>query len=794
MLRKPRATDVHFFLTPGENDGDSRGVQHNCSSGRTSASSVRGASKIVNKQSRSRARTQAAAVATHSNSAPKRWLFSGATLLGVFLYTLWFFCAPSAPVFRRQIWAFLVVPEDLIPLWYGMDMSRIGVLGRLPVLAIALFVHVWSVLLGALALRPLRLREQLTALERYLFYAGAGLNLLATLTLLLGLAGQLRHRGLFGGLATVTALGFIALRIREKKAGSQATQDLSEETPRSALRDEALPSAVRPIAKRRDWLWCVVAAPFALSILLGSLLPSWQFDVREYHLQVPKEWFLAGRVTFLPHNIYGNMPLAAEMPSIVCMLFTPGSDAWWYGALSGKVLLGSYAYLGALGLYAAGRRFVSLQAGAAAAVLYLSLPWIAHVSMAGLIEGAVAFYALLAAYALALARIPQQSEGSGALRWILLSGISAGSAAACKYPAVVFVVLPLLFGVAYLRWSIPRRKVVVAFLMGAAATAGPWYLKNLALTGNPTYPLLYSVFDGASWTQAKDTQWSRAHGVPHDAAGHSYRLSQLLDSAALLLWRSDFLSPLAWPLAAIGAWRLRRRRLVQACLLGLVFWFFAWWALTHRLDRFFVPAFVFVCGLAGIGWAEPSSRGWRIGLGALMLGGLVFCWLVLNSRYLGDNRYFVSYAQLRDDAPHPAEPEYHRSHLAIRYLNERVQPGYRALLVGEAKAFDLNVPVLYNTCFDDCQLETLLAGRSRDERLAALRAARVSHVFVFWYELDRHRDTEGYGYSDFPTRELVRQELVQEQGLLRKVELDLEPENGELFEVVGWESWQTDSP
>jgi hypothetical protein len=84
----------------------------------------------------------------------------------------------------------------------------------------------------------------------------------------------------------------------------------------------------------------------------------------------------------------------------------------------------------------------------------------------------------------------------------------------------------------------------------------------------------------------------------------------------------------------------------------------------------------------------------------------------------------------------------------------------------------------------------LLKDRTRDERLAALRNQRVSHILVSWRELDRYREPGNYGFSDFTTRELVRGELVDQQQLLRRVELDIDPENSEVFEVIGWREWE----
>ena len=54
-------------------------------------------------------------------------------------------------------------------------------------------------------------------------------------------------------------------------------------------------------------------------MLLGSMLPAIDFDVLEYHLQGPKEYYQAGRIAFLPHNVYTNMPFDVEMLHLLGM-------------------------------------------------------------------------------------------------------------------------------------------------------------------------------------------------------------------------------------------------------------------------------------------------------------------------------------------------------------------------------------------------------------------------------------------------------------------------------------------
>ena len=174
-------------------------------------------------------------------------------------------------------------------------------------------------------------------------------------------------------------------------------------------------------------------------------------------------------------------------------------------------------------------------------------------------------------------------------------------------------------------------------------------------------------------------------------------------------------------------------------------------------------------------------------MGVWVWGGF-FNLLFVASRFPGDNRFLTSYESLRRDEPTDGSFSVERVHRAHKYLNAIVQPGYAVMAVGEAQVFDLRMPVIYNTCFDDCVFETMLRDRAGTERVHVLRARRISHVFISWHELDRYRSPGNYGYSDYVTPELVRSEFVA-QGILREIPLGLDPGNSQLFEVVGWQTW-----
>ena len=163
-------------------------------------------------------------------------------------------------------------------------------------------------------------------------------------------------------------------------------------------------------------------------------------------------------------------------------------------------------------------------------MIYTSIPWVVHESMAGLIECAVAFYGLAATMALAhwfqIGRLVGfQSDWRWQIAWPSVGGFLAGATAACKYPGVVFVAIPLFAWMAFMSARKRAWKPVIAFAIAAGCGCGLWYAKNWALTGNPTYPLLYSVFGGESRTVENDQQWRTAHQVPRDYFGRSTRLA-----------------------------------------------------------------------------------------------------------------------------------------------------------------------------------------------------------------------------------------------------------------------------
>ncbi|MCE5266962.1 MAG: hypothetical protein LLG00_03660 [Planctomycetaceae bacterium] len=715
-------------------------------------------------------------------------LRAAAVLVGLAVYLAAFYATPLS-VFGRRIDLLRLLalrPDDwLLPSWFGSPL-QFTFSDRLPILLIAGVILIWALLLGWLLLAAIRAWEpspsptgnvgdatRLTRLETFVFSMAAGLATLSTWVLLLGLLGRLNRSLVFAIPAAVTlaAVGYVARKRRMLTAPGRACESNPGDEPYGLL--------------SARWLW--LALPFVVAILLAAMLPPFDFDVCEYHLQAPKEFYQQGRISFLPHNVYANMPLGTEMLSLLAMVV---SGDWWYGALAGKMVIAAFTPLCALGLFCAGRRFHSTSAGVAAALLYISTPWFAstsiipsdvNVASSGLVEGPLACYLFLAAFSVLLWNKTRtgidchvatrratgvSSSASPSRGLLLLAGYLAGAAVAVKYPAVLLVLLPSAIwvflhnsreltapgeqrkGVAVRERLAPRcfprhfrfwlrTKRLSVFLLAAALACGLWFGKNWALTGNPTYPLLYGAFDGKTWSAEKNARWNHVHR-PHDFSAAT--LSKDLGRVTLT---SPWLSPLVVPFAILAffGWRGLSKpasKLRWQLLAYVAFVIAVWWLFTHRIDRFWIPVLPVLTLLAGFGTCWTAQRWWRWSLRGLLLAALVANFLVSTAG--PGNAWFLPLAKLRTDPDWVPDPWH-------RYFNAHADKA--VLAVGDAAVFDLKPPVLYSTCFDDCLFEQLVKNQTPAEVRAALAARRVVFVYVNWREIARYRSPGNYGFTDF---------------------------------------------
>ena len=467
-------------------------------------------------------------------------------------------------------------------------------------------------------------------------------------------------------------------------------------------------------------------------MFLGSMLPTIDFDVLEYHLQGPKEYFQNGRIAYLPHNVYTNMPFGVEMLQLLGMEVF---GDWWWGALAGQLLVAAFAPAAAVLIASTAGSLGSTRAAWIAAIVYLSTPWIYRLAVIGYVEGPLCFYH--AALVWGVFRLGSDSSISRTPLWGLL-GLLAGGAMACKYPGLISAVLP--FSLLALIAAIRHRSasILVAFVVGWAVVMGPWLAKNVVDTGDPVYPLGYQVFHGRDWDDAMQRKWQSAHGPK------PISMAAFWESVVDVAGRSDWQSPLYLALAPLALLRPGSRRLALALWIYVAYLFLTWWLLTHRLDRFWLPLLPAMAVLAGLGGDWIRCRGWSIVLGLILAVSLLTNFTYISTDLAGLSDWTGDLVHLRRHIPK-------RLNAPLAAIDSELLDDAKVLLVGQAAVFHFDHRILYNTVFNKEIIETLATGKDPEELRRTLRGLGLTHIYVDWFEIQRHRKPGGYGFTDFVT-------------------------------------------
>lgn len=733
---------------------------------------------------------------SESDTPQPRWKV-GAAIVWLFIFAFVFFQIdlPNSTTYlinRTDVW--LELPDLLL---YSVIQHPDALPGgwsyfpqRLPILIIAgwMLTGVWG--LGHLLLRTVGLRSHLRPLEQTVFAFGLGYSGVSLMVLGAGLLAQKIPGALSGPIPGLilcaSALGEFAARMTSRRSDRQRSES---ETPagRGSARNrtgsgfnwsqlsEILLRGQIPFGVLARAVTGLVIALFLTAMALGAMLPSTDFDVKEYHLQGPKEWFLNGAIERLPHNVYTSFPFLTEMFHLLGMEL---SGDWFLGALAGKLVLMTFAPLTGLAVFAAADRLFHRRAAWAALLIHLSTPWTYRISIIAYAEGGLTFFLMattLAVIVYSCSRWAMESDsgvtGVPTGRLELLIGLLAGSAMACKYPGLLSVVLPAAFVLLLVEWKsnrttplLPRvTRAVFIFGIGCALTIGPWLIKNLYETGNPVYPLMNSLFDGIDWTSTLEANWKRAHGPPH------YQPFDLLVKFYDVTLKSDWLSPLMFSLAPLAFLTKWDRRFIAGLWLYVGFLFLSWWTLTHRLDRFWIPLIPVVALLAGGGVWWTMNRLWRYAAGTFVALCVLFNLGFITTENCGLNAWLGDLEEIRDNVEFTSEP--------VAYLNRmRLPTDARILFVGEAQVFDARFPLVYNTVFDISIFEQWFSAnepgvpsaeqkmKSTNEIRQRLHEEGITHILVNWQEVLRYRTT--YGISEFLAP--WRFEYLQSEGLLHQ--------------------------
>jgi len=270
-------------------------------------------------------------------------------------------------------------------------------------------------------------------------------------------------------------------------------------------------------------------------------------------------------------------------------------------------------------------------------------------------------------------------------------------------------------------------------------------------TGNPIYPLLYSVFGGSTWSAEQAAKFARAHTptvfAPGQLLGSTLRFFTQGDTAGRfaeqpVLRAAAYLVVLV--LAVIGLIRARDRRALIAAGYILLAWLL-WLGFTHRIGRFLAPWTSLSAALAagGLIAIRPLIAAQSVAVVTAIIASLS-CYMTLSPAAAWQ-------AALHGmDAPallRIITRNANFSYEAIEKVNA-LGPGTRTLFLGDAETLYCTGDVVAPTVFDRHPLENLLLrGLSPEGVAAELARSGITHLYINLPELTRLRYSFDYQYE-----------------------------------------------
>lgn len=532
---------------------------------------------------------------------------------------------------------------------------------------------------------------KLSNIEIFVFSSGTGIGITSLFLLLLNFFSLLNRNSIFLLIATGTVLFLTNIKFR--------------------------PFTVA----RQLWLLLLVSLPPLLSTLIAALAPPTLFDSLVYHLALPEKYLLAGGMQFVQSNIFFSFPQNMEM------LFQAGLAAG--SDISANLAHWYFLPLTGLALFAFARRFWGGYTGIAAAAVWMFSPAVMFLATGTYIDLALAFFVVLAFYALMLW---QQDNNNS---WIIVSGFAAGIALGTKYTAAIPAVI--LAGV-FIAGS-KKLKPAVVFSVVLFAAFSPWLLKNLVFIHNPIAPWGAALFQNSMISAEQAANYFKHisdHGMP----------IQTLKGFLVLPWNLtaygfrygggfDMPGPVFLLFLPVLFFYGKIDRITRYLLVfSLVF--AAFWLFSGKVLRFLLPIIPFLCLLTAKGIIQslkdrPNKLAVFVLLSAVFLHNLLlFHWTM---------------AEIDPYSP-VLKNETRESYLgrklnyypAVSKCLNNLPDNSKVLFLGETRGYYCRKASVVPTVFDKHPLIAAANASDTPGRLFdVLARGGFTHIFVNNYEFSR---------------------------------------------------------
>jgi len=220
---------------------------------------------------------------------------------------------------------------------------------------------------------------------------------------------------------------------------------------------------------------------------LMNLTPPISRDALIHHLAIPKLWLKNGGFYETPWARYSYYPMNIDLLYLVALCFkndiAPKFIHFAFALGTGSLI---YLYL---------KKRLGRNWGLLGAVIFLSTPVVIRLSTSAYVDLGLVFFTT----ASILSFVHWQDGEYKQLRWLILSAVSMGLAAGCKYNGLIpwaFVNLMLMFYFAKdTRKQMSALSYGLLFFAVSLVIVSPWYIKNYLFTSNPIYPLFDNIFN-----------------------------------------------------------------------------------------------------------------------------------------------------------------------------------------------------------------------------------------------------------------------------------------------------------
>jgi hypothetical protein len=549
-----------------------------------------------------------------------------------------------------------------------------------------------ATLLGAFVLRKIRTDAKPQAAFHFATSAGLGLGVFSLILMGLGIAGLL-GRGVVVAIPIVAAIVGLSDRPWRNWKCQPVQRWLEAPAGFGAL-------------------WLIVTPMLAIALVGTSIMPGvlWRpydpepYDVMGYHLQVPREWYEAGRIIPLHHNAFSFFPFNIEMHYLAAMYLRGGP---WAGMYLAQIMSLCFMALTLIAIYGAVSGAMRAtgddtdtrnagRAGTIAGCAAATVPFVVMLGCVCYIEGGLFLYGTLAGGWLLRAMLRDE----GRVKSMALAGALAGFACGAKYTAIPMFLfgLPIAMLAAMLLARRPMKRMIVgciAYGVVGLLVFSPWLIRNYAWAkGNPIFPLGLRVLGAAHFTPDQVERFIRAHRPP----AYKASLPKRLESAwpeVLASWQLGYVLVPMTIFACVLAWRRVEGKFLALVVVGITLF---WLLFTHQMTRFIVPAVPFAA--MAMGFALRTRAMSRVALVYVPLAMMIGLFAYVNPTHPGLFNQFAKGVDLGQKFMfRVADPR----DLQLAEFKDVYESNGKVALTGDAQPFYCSLPMThfrYKTVFD----------------------------------------------------------------------------------------------